>query len=75
MMVVDGYDTQDVEKQVNELNEKITTLEKTNEELNNKLNQRDAELKICYVNIALLVVVIVLMVAFKIVKKVIKKAN
>ena len=73
-MVVDGYDTQDVEKKVNELNEKITTLEKSNEELNNKLNQRDAELKICYVNIALLVIVIILIVAFKIVKN-IKKAN
>ena len=74
MMVVDGYNTQDVEKQVNELNEKITTLEKSNEELNNKLNQRDAELKICYVNIALLVIVIILIVVFKIVKN-IKKAN
>ena len=74
MNVVDVFDTQDVEKQVNELNEKITTLEKSNEELNNKLNQRDAELKICYVNIALLVIVIILIVAFKIVKN-IKKAN
>ena len=74
MMVVDGYDTQEVDNTINELNEKITTLEKTNEELNNKLNQRDAELKICYANIVLLIIVILLIVAFKIVKN-IRKAN
>ena len=75
MYVVEVPETTSVTCNTKELEEKITTLEKTTDELNNKLNQRDAELKICYVNIALLVVVIVLMVAFKIVKKVIKKAN
>ena len=75
MMVVEVPETTSVTCNTKELEEKIATLEKTTDELNNKLNQRDAELKICYVNIALLVVVIVLMVAFKIVKKVIKKAN
>ena len=53
-----------------EMKEKITTLEKSNDELNHKLNQRDAELKICYVNIALLVVVIFLIIAFKVVKNI-----
>ena len=75
MYVVEVPETTSVTCNTKELEEKITTLEKTTDELNNKLNQRDAELKICYVNIALLVVVIVLIVAFKIVKKVIKKAN
>ena len=75
MYVVEVPETTSVTCNTKELEEKITTLEKTTDELNNKLNQRDAELKICYVNIALLVVVIVLMVVFKIVKKVIKKAN
>ena len=75
MYVVEVPETTSVTCNTKELEEKITTLEKTTDELNNKLNQRDAELKICYVNIALLVVVIVLMVAFKIVRKVIKKAN
>ena len=63
------------EGQLEQVKEKVSTLEKTTDELNNKLNQRDAELKICYVNICLLVVVIVLMVVFKIVKKIMKKAS
>ena len=75
MYVVDVPETTTAVCNTKELEEKISTLEKTNEELNNKINQRDAELKICYVNIALLVVVIVLIVLFKIAKKVIRKAN
>ena len=71
MMVVD-YPNVEVscEQQTTELKEKLITLEKTNDELNHKLNQRDAELKICYVNIALLVIVIFLIIAFKIVKNI-----
>ena len=70
MEVVSIYDNQEVETTLNEMKEKITTLEKSNDELNHKLNQRDAELKICYVNIALLVIVIFLIIAFKIVKNI-----
>ena len=70
MEVVSIYDNQEVETTLNEMKEKITTLEKANDELNHKLNQRDAELKICYVNIALLVVVIFLIIAFKVVKNI-----
>ena len=70
MEVVSVYDNQEVETTLNEMKEKITTLEKANDELNHKLNQRDAELKICYVNIALLVVVIFLIIAFKVVKNI-----
>ena len=74
MMVVETCDVNEANKEFDRLNEKITTLEKSNEELNNKLNQRDAELKICYANIVLLIIVILLIVAFKIVKN-IRKAN
>ena len=70
MEVVSIYDNQEVETTLNEMKEKITTLEKSNDELNHKLNQRDAELKICYVNIALLVVVIFLIIVFKVVKNI-----
>lgn len=58
------------EGQVEQLKEKVSTLEKTNEELNNKLNQRDAYLKVAYVDIFLLAVLSVGLIAFMIVKKI-----
>jgi hypothetical protein len=69
MMVVDTYDNQEVDNEISRLNERITTLEKTNDELNQKLNQRDAYLKICYVNIALLSTLLILIGAMFLVKK------
>lgn len=69
MMVVDTYDNQEVDNEISRLNERITTLEKTNDELNQKLNQRDAYLKICYVNIALLSTLLILIGVMFLVKK------
>jgi hypothetical protein len=74
-MVVDSNcDCREYESYYNELNEKVTTLEKSNDELLSKINQREAELKICYVNICLLAVVCVLIIVFNIVKN-IRKAK
>lgn len=69
MNVIDVYDTQEVDKEIERLNEKITTLEKSNDELNQKLNQRDAYLKICYVNIALLSTLLIIIGVMFLVKK------
>ena len=69
MDLVTTYNNQEVDNEINRLNEKITTLEKSNDELNHKLNQRDAELKICYVNIALLSTLLILIGAMFLVKK------
>jgi len=74
MIDVSTYDISESEKIINEQKEQIATLEKTTDELNNKLNKKDAELKICYFNIALLIIVLILIIIFKIVKN-IRKAN
>ena len=70
MDLVTTYNNQEVDNEINRLNERITTLEKTNDELNHKLNQRDAELKICYVNIALLSTLLIIILIMLIIKKI-----
>lgn len=70
MDLITTYDNQEVIDEINRLNEKINTLEKSNDELNHKLNQRDAELKICYVNIALLSTLLIIIIIILIIKKI-----
>lgn len=70
MNVIDVYDTQEVDKEIERLNEKITTLEKTNDDLVKQINQRDAYLKVCYVNIACLSIILLIIGSLFFVKKI-----
>lgn len=70
MMVYENNDSYEYEKQIHELQEQVTTLEKTTNELNEKLNQKDAYLKVAYMDIFLLSVLSIALIVFMIVKKI-----
>ena len=70
MMIVDGQREESNCTYNAELNERVMELEKANNELNDKINQRDAYLRVCYVNIALLSTLLLIIGVLFVVKKV-----